>query len=1225
MDPMLRVGRLVPDDPRVSIVVLVLDDVSMVEGCLASLRRTIDSTWRAEFVVVANGTSLGRLQDLQRHEDIVLVRSGTNLGFAGGNNLGAGVARADLLVFLNDDAEVEPEWLEQLAVTAESDPQIGAVGSRILFEDGSLQEAGGIIWGNGPTTAVGRGLPSGTPEYMYVRDVDYLSANGMLLRRSTWEEVGGFCEDYHPAYYEDVDLCMMLRRHGRRVVYEPRAVLRHREGGSSSQRYRNFLIGHQRQVFRRRWADELIGREPYPTVAADWEPAIQRSLHRVRGHPPRVLILDDALPDGGIGSGFARAALVVEELVAKGYAITFRPFDAALGDHRRTPDRTGVLDRLADLGVDVRYEHIGPLLLHFGASFDVVLCSRPRSFHELKPHLYRLRSQVPVIYDTEAIWHRGMEREARLTTDGGRATELRRQAEQIRVTEVDAIVHADHVVAVSAEEAAMIADLRSRAGVDSGAVSVIGGDSVASAPGPAGWEDRSNLVFPAGWLAGSNSPNLTSLRFFIEAILPKVVEEVPWIRVLVTGGNPPDEALELAGPNVQFLGYVPDMRELLNTARAVVVPMLSGAGRKLKTLEAMLAGVPTVSTTVGAEGIDASATGGLLVTDDPDSFARALLSLYRDADTWAQERRRVEAFCAAHDGRPQTGWAALLDTVIHDGRLRAVPESYHQWLLATQPRPQDLADMRAESAGWSYRPKISICVPVYNPKRGWLEEAVASATGQTYDHLEICLADDGSTQPTAITLLDRLPFEDPRIRTMRRKVNGGISAATNDALALATGEFVAFLDQDDLLAPQALHRVVAYLQDHPDTDLFYCDEDLLSPDRRRCGPFLKPGWSPETLLSFNYITHLVVARRELVEAVGGLRPRFDGAQDHDLLLRLTERTDAICHIDDVLYTWRQSPTSTSMNPSAKPAAQDATVSVVADALHRRDVAARVERGRFKGGVVIRYEPMHPATTTVIVSTRHPTEHLVAAVGALDRTITGVGDVVVAVGEGALPADVVHRLERGDRRVLEVPGRPKRADLIAAAVAASDAEYLVTLDADIAVESDRWVETLLGMCALPGVGAVGIRLGGAQGQSWHEGIAVGPFGAARITSGDNDFIGVRPGPLLESARDVSAVSGLCTMVRRLAWDKAGGWDPSVPDGAADVDFCLRLGKAGYRIVYTPEVTGTVLGPVPDIDGVKPLDPDPYLSPYLVPGGTGWGLATPDGTGVLGTGRRSVAGA
>ncbi len=373
MDPMLRVGRLVPDDPRVSIVVLVLSDVGMVDDCLQSLRQTIDSSWQAEVVVVANGTPLSRLQDLQRHEDIVLVRSETNLGFAGGNNLGADAARAELLVFLNDDAVVEPDWLDQLVLTAEGDPRIGAVGSRILFEDGSLQEAGGIIWGDGPTTGVGRDLPPGSPEYMYVRDVDYLSANGMLVRRDTWEQVGGFSDDYYPAYYEDVDLCMAIRQSGHRVVFEPRAVLRHLEGGSSPYRYRMFLMSRQRDVFRRKWADELDGRERYPMV--DRAAAIDRALHRIRGHPPRVLILDDALPDPGVGSGFGRAALAIEELIAHGYAITLRPFEPTVGDRRHTLARTGVADRLADLGVDVRFEHIGPLLRRSGSTFDAVLCA----------------------------------------------------------------------------------------------------------------------------------------------------------------------------------------------------------------------------------------------------------------------------------------------------------------------------------------------------------------------------------------------------------------------------------------------------------------------------------------------------------------------------------------------------------------------------------------------------------------------------------------------------------------------------------------------------------------------------------------------------------------------------------------------------------------------------------------------------------------------------------
>ena len=1211
MDPMLRVGRLVPDNPRVSIVILVLDDVDMVEECLVSLSRTIDSSWRPEFVVVANGTSLGRLQALQRHEDIVLVRSETNLGFAGGNNLGARVARADLLVFLNDDAVVEPDWLDQLVLTAESDPRIGAVGSRILFANGSLQEAGGVIWGDGPTTGVGREHPPGNTEYMYVRDVDYVSANGLLVRRGAWDEIGGFAEEYHPAYYEDVDLCMALRACGRRVVFEPRAVIRHAEGRSSSYRYRMFLMRRQREIFRRKWADQLVGHEAYPRV--DRGDAIERALHRTAGFPPRVLILDDALPDGGLGSGFARAALAVEELVARGYAVTLRPFDAALGDQRRTLSRTGVLDHLSDLGVDVWFNHIGPLLARSGPTFDAVLCSRPRSYHELKPHLGRLRSLVPVVYDTEALWHRGIEREARRSDDPGRSEELLARAAGIRATELDAITRADHVVAVSDEEAAIISGLRAGAGVEAEAVSVIGGGAHSSDLGPAGWEERTNLVFPAGWLAGAGSPNLTSLRFFVQDILPIVVEAVPWIRVLVTGGDPPEEALALAGPNVQFLGYVPDMGALLATARAVAVPALTGAGRKLKTLEAMMAGVPTVSTTIGAEGIDTGSTGGLVVTDDPEEFARALLSLHEDRAVWVEQRHQLEAFCAAHDRTPQTGWADLLDAVIPAARLRAEPEAYHRWLLATQPRPGDLDGMRADSAGWAYRPTVSICVPVYNPRPGWLEEAVASVRAQTYDRFELCLADDCSTDPRVGALLDRLAAEDPRVRTVRRPVNGGISAATNDALALATGEFVAFLDQDDLLAPQALHRVVAHLQDHPATDLFYCDEDLLSPDRRRREPYFKPDWSPETLLSFNYITHFVVARRSLVTEVGGLRSDRDGSQDHDLLLRLTELTDAVCHLDDVLYTWRQSPTSMSLNPLSKPSAQDATVAAVSDALQRRGVAGSVAPGRFKGGVVVTIRPPHPATTTVVVTSGRTDERLVEAAAALVRLARGGVDLVVPVPADSEALEGLRRLTSPALQVIELPGRPVRADRLAAGVAASQAEFVVTLDADVAVAGDDWIDRLVGSFASAEVGAVGVRIVDAAGRPVHEGIAVGPYGAVPVTSRPEDFAGVRLGSLLLSARDVSAVSGLCAMVRRSAWDKVGGWDVALPESAADVEFCLRLGRAGFRVVHTPEVTATRLGPVAPVEGPVRAQADPYLSGQLAPGPSGWQLTDGNGSG------------
>ena len=893
--------------------------------------------------------------------------------------------------------------------------------------------------------------------------------------------------------------------------------------------------------------------------------------------------------------------------MAAGYAVTFRPRNSVLGDRRHTTARAGVLDRLADLGVDVRFEPLGSLLQRPGTVFDVVLCSRPLSYRDGMPHLRRHHPRVPVVYDTEALWFRRTEREADLAEDAERAAELRELAKEFQDIEMDALVRADHVVAVSDEEAAVITAVRAPSGGPGAGVSVIGGELEKSAPGGTGWGDRSGILFPAGWLAGRGSPNLVSLQFFVDAVLPRLVEAVPWIRVFVTGGNPPEEALALAGPNVLFLGHVPDMPSVLDEVRVVAVPMLTGAGRKFKTLESMLAGVPTVSTSVGAEGIDTSVTGGLVVTDDPQRFAEALVSLHEDPTAWAEERRRVVRFCADYDSQPQRGWATLLDTVVHEARLRAVPEAYHQWLLATQPGLEQLDKQRAESARWSYRPTISVCVPVFNPRPGWLEEAVATVAAQTYDQWELCLADDGSTDPLVLALLDRLGAEDRRIRTMHRSANGGIAAATNDALALATGEFVAFLDQDDLLAPQALFRAAALLQEDPDIDLFYCDEDLLGTDGRRREPFFKPGWSPETLLSFNYITHFVVARRELVESVGGLRPRFDGSQDHDLLLRLTERTDAVCHVDDVLYTWRQSPTSTSLASAAKPLARDATVAVVDDALRRRGILGRVESGSFGGGVVINFTPARSRPPVTLIATCHQSPgRLAAAADALGPAVGGAVDGVVAVATGSVVHEDLSGLEARGWRVLEVAGAPGRAALVNAAAAGSSAEYLVTVDAGVVVDQPDWIDTLVGWCALPGVGAAGPRFVGPGGRGRHEGIAVGAFGAAPIAWERIRGAGVRMGELLASTRDVSVVSGLCAMVRRDAWDKVGGWSESVPEPAVDADLFLRLGGAGYRVVLTPDVTARLDGPLP-VTVLPPTDADRYFTAHLTPGPDGWEIA------------------
>ena len=318
-------GSRVPDRPTVSVIVLVLDRVDLLEACLATVAGS--TSLPAEVVVVANGTDEAALSDLGRRDDVVLVRSGVNLGFGGGCDLAAEVARGEFLVFVNDDSRLDPGCIDRLVQRARSTPDAGAVGSRIFAEDGLLQEAGGIIWRDGTSAHVGRDRPAGDTTYVTPRDVDYCSANGLLVRRSAWDAVGGFDEAYYPAYYEDADLCMQLRRHGLRTVYEPTATLRHLETQSSSPEYRRFLMDRNRETFRRRWSDALADQPPPP--AADRRGTIDRRVAESRTFPA-LDVRSESVPTGtpvgddgpvaagpwsdGPGPGRAQPAMAEREL-----------------------------------------------------------------------------------------------------------------------------------------------------------------------------------------------------------------------------------------------------------------------------------------------------------------------------------------------------------------------------------------------------------------------------------------------------------------------------------------------------------------------------------------------------------------------------------------------------------------------------------------------------------------------------------------------------------------------------------------------------------------------------------------------------------------------------------------------------------------------------------------------------------------------------------------------
>jgi O-antigen biosynthesis protein len=280
VDPSIRRGTLVPVTPGLSICILVLEHAALALDCLDALRRPGASPLGTELVVVANGTPPDQLDSLTGHDDVVLVVNEVNLGFGAGCNQAASVARAPLLVFLNDDSTVEEGCIDALVRTASSDPEIGAVGSRIIAVDGTLQEAGSVLWRDGSAAHVGEGLPPGSDAYVDPRDVDYASANGLLVTRRAWNVVGGFDERFSPAYFEDVDLCLALAAHGFRTRYEPQARVIHRGSQSTSSVYRGFLLTRNQRQLVEKWGGALdrFGPPPAKDSGPIFDAAVQRAV-----------------------------------------------------------------------------------------------------------------------------------------------------------------------------------------------------------------------------------------------------------------------------------------------------------------------------------------------------------------------------------------------------------------------------------------------------------------------------------------------------------------------------------------------------------------------------------------------------------------------------------------------------------------------------------------------------------------------------------------------------------------------------------------------------------------------------------------------------------------------------------------------------------------------------------------------------------------------------------
>lgn len=513
--------------------------------------------------------------------------------------------------------------------------------------------------------------------------------------------------------------------------------------------------------------------------------------------------------------------------------------------------------------------------------------------------------------------------------------------------------------------------------------------------------------------------------------------------------------------------------------------------------------------------------------------------------------------------RPREWWArAKTPVILHD-----LNSDYAAW-WAGRP-PLDRAALAKEAAAWSYRPLVSIVMPVYNPSDHDFRAAIASVRAQTYEHWELCLADDRSSAPHTLEALTALE-PDPKVRLVRRAEQGGISAASNSALEVARGEWVALMDHDDLLTPDALHAAVRAMNAEPEADFVYTDEDKIDPSGRHQEPAIKPDWSPDLLLSMNYITHFSLVRRELLAAIGGFRSDYDGSQDYDVILRATEHARKVVHVPGPRYAWRITPGSTAGSANAKRWAFVAGQRAIEDALRRRGVEATVEHsmaapGRYRIHYAIAGEPL----VSVVIPTRDRVDLLRKAVASVESAAWQRREIVI-VDNGSVEAATLAYLDATPHRVVRDGGDFNFSRLVNAGVKAASGDHLLLLNNDTIAQDPNWIGEMLQHSQRPGVGAVGARLFYPNGHPQHEGVAIGAGGVFALHLDWRGYLA-----LGGVARDVAAVTAACMMTPRAAWEQAGGFDESLAVVYNDIDYCLRLRDLGLRVVYTPHARLTHL--------------------------------------------------
>ena len=546
-----------------------------------------------------------------------------------------------------------------------------------------------------------------------------------------------------------------------------------------------------------------------------------------------------------------------------------------------------------------------------------------------------------------------------------------------------------------------------------------------------------------------------------------------------------------------------------------------------------------------------------------------------------------------YDDGLETGWEKkkrLLKKGINYARTHGVKKAirrvklelkpgsidYAEWI--TRHENIDLKSQQEQSKKFDYRPLISIAMPVYNVEIKWLEKCIDSVINQTYDNWELCISDDASTDPKIKKCLEAYEKKEPRIKVVFRKENGHISLATNSALEIATGEFIALLDNDDELPPHALFEVVKVLNERPELDVIYSDEDKIDAEGNRFDPHFKADWSPDTLMGNNYISHLSVYRSSIVKSLGGFRKGYEGSQDYDLVLRVTEQIpeDHIYHIDKVLYHWRTIPGSTASSGEAKSYIYDSGVKALTDTLNRRGIKGTVRPGLISGFYEVTYEVLQEELVSVIIPTKNGYDDLKLCVDSIiEKTSYPNYEIIIADNGSTDPkmqelfAEYKKQLnERFIVELIDIPFNYSRINNLAAEKASG--KYLLFLNNDTEVIEPNWMTTMVSYAQFDRIGCVGAKLYYPDDTTQHAGVLVGIGGVAGHAL--NNYDRTHCGYFGRLVIDVNylAVTAACMMVKTADFKAVNGFDETLEVAFNDVDLCLKIYELGRYNVYAHQV-------------------------------------------------------